>query len=346
MLTRGYFIGDIIDELSSLSAQIDMRCKLGMTDLNVISENYFKDILNIILNAQLLNLNEHRSNEPGLDLGDAIRKEAFQITSTANADKVNKTLKRLTAKQKDEYNKFRVLIIGKKQGSYSLDPASVASVGFHVSDIWDLDDLARLCMSLPLERLQALQTFIRANSVKLRIELELADDSGQYPTNGYDKWETTPTPKMGNLAAFRKFCAAAAEVNLDAIEEQELGESFRVLSRSLIRTPRITREFLAMLFERRSRTRTRRSNDSQYAFVVVEIGRRLYTGSNFLEEVSLLEHADLAYLNYEDESELGLPEVILRLSDNDDLAMNFVSFVEKNKLSYRMVLGNVDFSAF
>jgi hypothetical protein len=38
MITRGHFIGEIVDELSSVANQIASRSKLGLLDLNVFSE--------------------------------------------------------------------------------------------------------------------------------------------------------------------------------------------------------------------------------------------------------------------------------------------------------------------
>lgn len=70
MLTRGYFIGEIVDEMANLAGQVRMRNALHLFDLTVATENYFRDFLNIALSANLKNLNAERSNEPGLDLGD------------------------------------------------------------------------------------------------------------------------------------------------------------------------------------------------------------------------------------------------------------------------------------
>jgi hypothetical protein len=48
-----------------------------------------------VLDIRLVNLNASRSNEPGLDLGDAAEKTAFQTTSA----KVNDTLAKITDEQ-------------------------------------------------------------------------------------------------------------------------------------------------------------------------------------------------------------------------------------------------------
>jgi hypothetical protein len=92
--SRGTFVGLIIDDLDSISHQVKRRCELGQSDLNSVLENFFRDILNLTLNAALVNLNKRRSNEPGLDLGDSTskRKIAFQITSRSDPAKIKDTL--------------------------------------------------------------------------------------------------------------------------------------------------------------------------------------------------------------------------------------------------------------
>ena len=79
--TRGFFIGQLIDDLAAISHQVENRCLFGHTDLNRMLEDFFRDVLNLQLDINLQNLNEKRLNEPGLDLGDSLAKIAFQITS-------------------------------------------------------------------------------------------------------------------------------------------------------------------------------------------------------------------------------------------------------------------------
>ena len=87
MITRGYFIGQIIDELAAVSQQVKSRAKLQLMDLNRYLEDFFKEVLNTTLDYKLINLNEDRSNNPGLDLGDEVAEVAFQITSTKSSEK-------------------------------------------------------------------------------------------------------------------------------------------------------------------------------------------------------------------------------------------------------------------
>ena len=104
MITRGYFIGEIIDELANIANQVDIRTKLNLLELNIHLENFFREVLNILLDIRLQNLNNERSNAPGLDLGDPSKKIAFQITSQKTSAKINDTLKTVLDNKIKEYS--------------------------------------------------------------------------------------------------------------------------------------------------------------------------------------------------------------------------------------------------
>lgn len=117
MITSGYLIGQIIDEFSALGEQAKLRNRLGLSDLSVYSENFFKDIVNTVEGYQLVHANEKRANEPGIDLFDKTNKIAFQVTTTNTSEKVKHTLQQITANHLKKYNRYLILILGEKQKS-------------------------------------------------------------------------------------------------------------------------------------------------------------------------------------------------------------------------------------
>lgn len=243
-----------------MAGQVSTRGRLGLTDLNKHAEDFFKTILNHLLSLSLVNLNADRSNEPGLDLGDKTNKVAFQITATRTSAKVNDMLAKLSHEQIKTYTKIRVLMIAGKQSSYTLDDTLSARASFDVDDIWDIDDLGKLCMDLPVDVLQLVYNHVRSELARIKIELEIPDADGKYPTTLADFVEAIPKPQMSDLTKFNKL-----------LEEQGLGEdldktqeSFATLSTALAKLPRITREFLVMLIERRETERRRPLGGNDY----------------------------------------------------------------------------------
>lgn len=346
MITRGHYLGEIIDELSTIATQVKLRNTLGLTDLSVYAENFFKDVLNVLLGLNLTNLNENRANEPGLDLGDEGKSFAFQVTSTATADKVNKTLGKITDQQAQKYKKIVVLVIGKRKLSYTLNPKLAAKLGFTVDDIWDIDSLARQAISLEIDALQTLHRTVRSNVARLRVELELPDEDGKYPTSGFDHWEKQVKPEIGTGSRFIKFFESEYEVELDEENKLEISKALNILGKNLSNLPRITREFLAILYERREHGRSKRCQDDMAVHLLLSKVERTYLGGDLHGELAILDHAGFAHKDDDDPYEYGPPEIFLTVSKNEDLQAGFANFVEKNKLSFRTVIGAVDLSAF
>lgn len=119
LLTRGYLIGQIVDDLADIASQARQRARLGFTDLHVYVENFAREVLNRMLGLNLRNLNEEM-NTSGLDLADDARGWAFQVMGDKTLEKVKATLLAIRPEDRAKYAEIRMLVIGDKQGSYSL----------------------------------------------------------------------------------------------------------------------------------------------------------------------------------------------------------------------------------
>lgn len=346
MITRGFYLGEIVDEFAAIGAQVKMRNRVGLTDLSVFCENFFKDVLNCLLEANLRNLNEERSNEPGLDLGDDKKKLAFQVTSAANTQKVNATLANITELQKKQYRKIIVLAICGKQQKYNLDANLANELSFSGKHVWDMNMLARKAIALEIDKLESLHRLVRANVAKVRVELEIPDESGRYPTSGYDQWEARIKPSVGDGWPFAQFSAEQAGVDTDDVDHAEIAKGLKLLGNQLARLPRVTREFLVMLLERRESKRSRRFREG-WSHLLYDKVVREFRGRDVEGELGILAHAGLLRVDGENHHDDGPTEIGVRLSDvSDSLAIGFLDFVEAKQLDLRRVIGEGDLSAF
>jgi hypothetical protein len=342
----GHYLGEIVDEFAVIGAQVKMRNRVGFTDLSVFCESFFKDVLNCLLDANLRNLNEERSNEPGLDLGDDENKLAVQVTSTANTEKVNATLAKITPEQKKAYRKIIVLSICGKQQKYSLDASLAAELNFSSKHVWDMNTLARKAVGLEIDKLESLHRLVRANVAKVRVELEVPDENGNYPTNGYDQWEVRIRPKIGDGWSFAKFSAEQGGVKLEEVDHADLEKGLKLLGKKLSRLPRVTREFLVVLLERRESKRSSRFGDT-WSHLLYDKVVREFRGNDVDGELGILEHSKLVRIDGENPHDDGPAEIGVCLCfESDDLAINFLGFVEAKQLDLRRVIGEGDLSAF
>ena len=209
-MTRGILIGEIVDNLSNLNNQINLRCSLGFTDLNKVSEDFFAMLLNQIYSYNLKNLNATRSNEPGLDIGDESNSVAYQVTSQADSSKINNTLEKITEKQQKKFKLIKILIIGEKQGSYTALKTDLIGKFQHVKsgksepenfidfNIVDIKDLLRDIITLDFKQIHTIYKFIKDEIQNVVIELEIPRTDGTYPTSLLSHRELSPETKAVN----------------------------------------------------------------------------------------------------------------------------------------------------
>jgi len=252
MITRGYYIGEIIDELSSICSQIKFRSKLNLLDFNIYVENFFRDILNIIIeNANFFNLNELVSNFSGLDLYDSKRNIGIQISSTNSIKKIRDTLEKLGSNTNPKIlncQKAIILIIGDKQNKYDFSTPESDSIqpyiikyNFTKDDIWDINTLSKKIIDLSVENLKILYELFKKEAVRIKIELEIPNEQGIYPTDLQDYIEKPPQTIFNGLKSFYEF------YEMESDNEKE--EQFKELIKKLSHLPRITREFFAFFLE-------------------------------------------------------------------------------------------------
>ena len=327
MLTRGLMIGKIVDDFASLKYQIETRNKLGYHDLSKICEDFIREILNLTYNLNLINLNKTRSNEPGLDLGDKRNKKAFQITAQKTSQKATDTLKAISAKQQEGYSSISIFILGQKQSSYSI-PSELRKK-FHFNPkkhIQDLDDLLRDIVLLDLNILESIYTLFKNEFRQVKIELEPLDDKGNFESSYYNTLEQKPAMPPKNAFKF-----------LDRSDRTYTKDFKRILSlyEKLSSVPRVTREILAIIFDKGKEV------DNRFQILPDALGKfmridqiELLIEINILEDAGLVDSAD---------DFIGERRVYyLRIWDQE---LNYLyGWTQKQKLSIRTLLNKMDFS--
>lgn len=345
MITRGYFLGEIIDELSGVSNEVETRCKLGLTDLNRFLEDFFKDLLNILLDLSLRNLNEDRSNYPGMDLGDEKARIAIQVTSDRSSSKVNDTLRRISEMDGNLYERVIVLVIRSRQSSYTLDSELAAKLNFSEDSIWDVTTLCRKALDLPLDRIQALYEHIKKEVVRVKIELEIPSADGRYATSIEDYVEPLPTLRMGSLETYRSFTNDERQSE-DQLSIADLKEDFGLLTKRLARLPRITRQFYCFLLERRDEE-TRSTFGAEFLSFNYDRLIRQCRYDDLKGEIRLLEEQRFVSVSEPDSHEKSFYVRITIPAKNPYFVYELVDFIDKKlERAYRKPLVELDFSVF
>ncbi len=341
--SRGFFIGQVIDDLDAIASQVKARCKLGQADLNRVLEDFFKELLNLTYGINLRNLNDERSNEPSLDLGDASAgaRVAYQVTSQATAKKVNDTLKKITTGQTAQYDRFFVLVIGERQGSYTLDPALCAKYKFAESNIVDMTQLARDIMALELSDLQAVHRKLADEQRRIRIELEPELPDGTFATSVLQFIEARPTVKRSDASLFYDHPdvsglfkdRAEAQKGLDAFVDE------------LARLPRLTREFYGWLIDEADQK-------SGFGGAGLEINADYVDAKcrnmpNFMSEIRLLTARN--FIDYDKEegtNDSGVFRIFFPDAHRTSFGEAFIYFRESEKITASTLFSNMNFAPF
>jgi hypothetical protein len=191
-------------------------------------------------------------------------------------------------------------------------------------------------MDLQIDALQGLYNHVRSELARVRIELEVPDADGNYPTNITNFIEAIPKPQMSDLTKYNGFLKEAGVP--EPIEKT--CETFIKLSANLSKLPRITREFFTVMIERREIGATDR----------VEINAdKLDRISRYADkegELRVLKNYDFVWLDDPNEPGGSYHWRIRFPGTPPDFKLLFLDYVEANEIQLSKPLVSLDFSAF
>lgn len=341
MLTRGHYIGQIIDDLAGIAGAAKLRASVNLYDLYRHVEDFAKEVLNRVLKINLTNLNAERSNNPGLDLGDEASKWAFQVTAVKSGAKVKETLEKITGEQKEKYTNIRVLVIGEKQGEYTtFNGEPFTTFNFTPDMVWDFNDICTHLMSLPIDDIVELANYVAGETRRVRLELETPNADGQFPTNIEDWIEALPHPQLSDAS---KMQAHFFEKTGEDYGREILEEALNDLSRGLAKLPRLTREVFKFLVERRDDWTAPMTNT--FTFNEPKL-RRIYRGEDLNGDLALLLEAGfLSFENSGFDRDVDYWTIHFPAADYS-FNETFIEYVTDRQIELRKPLVTLDFSDF
>lgn len=339
MLTRGHLIGQIVDDLAGIAAQAKQRARLHLFDIHTHVEDFAKEILNRVLGLGLSNLNAEHSNNPGLDLGDAAKGWAFQVTADKSGAKVKDTLDKIDAEQRAKYPNIRILVIGEKQGSYTFTGEPYDGFGFKPEMVWDFNDVCGHIMSLSIDTLVDLAGYVSRETRRVRIELEIPDEDGQFPTSIDNLIEALPRPQLSDAAKMETHFNGKST----PIDRYEAEKAIAELSVKLATLPRLTREVFKFLVERRDQRTIGITDDFRVSDPKL---RRIYRGDDLDGDLALLTEAHILAFNEPDDHGEACYWRIYFPGARYGFHLLLIEYVSDLGLDLRKPLVTLDFSDF
>lgn len=88
MLNKEIYLKEVAKSLALLSNEVTILNAINLYDINIVAEDFFPGLLNLIYGYQLKNANDGK-NAPAIDLYDEVNKIAIQVTSDSSSKKIN-----------------------------------------------------------------------------------------------------------------------------------------------------------------------------------------------------------------------------------------------------------------
>ena len=161
-MNRSLYFNYIESHIGALAFRIKSRGKINLLDLNIYSETFFADMMNIIFSYNLRNLNAVIQNAEGIDLVDDVNKIIMQVSATSTKQKVEKSLSK---KKLNEYKDYRFRFIAIIEDANKLRSETYKNpynVAFDPqNDIIDISYILKIINNMSIDGIRNLYDFIR-----------------------------------------------------------------------------------------------------------------------------------------------------------------------------------------
>ena len=162
IMNRSQYFNYIEEKINYLSYRISKRGKINLLDLNIYSETFFAEMINILLKFNLKNMNAIQQNIEGIDLIDHKNKVVAQVSSTNTKQKIESSLKKKIMENYKDYRFVFIPIVGESDGLKAKKFANPYGIKFNPEeDIYDIKAILNLVLNMKIGDQQNFYTFIK-----------------------------------------------------------------------------------------------------------------------------------------------------------------------------------------
>ncbi|MBK5242047.1 SMEK domain-containing protein [Clostridium sp.] len=161
MMNKEIYLKNVAESLALLSKRVELLNAVNLYDINIIAEDFFAGLLNLIFDYKLKNVNVIEKNAPAIDLIDEENKISIQVTSDNSSTKIKHTISEyIDNKSYDKYDRLIVLILTRKKKYSALFDTNDKFVFNNGSDILDIEDLVKFTRGLQTEKIREINDFL------------------------------------------------------------------------------------------------------------------------------------------------------------------------------------------
>ncbi|WP_448861292.1 ABC-three component system protein [Clostridium sp.] len=161
-MNRSQYFNYIEEKIDYLSYRISKRGKINLLDLNIYSETFFAEMINMLLKYDLINMNVIKQNVEGIDLIDHKNKVVAQVSSTNTKQKIEKSLKKEIIEKYKDYRFVFIPIVGEADALRTKTFDNPYGINFNPKeDIYDTKAILNLVLNMKIGDQQKFYTFIK-----------------------------------------------------------------------------------------------------------------------------------------------------------------------------------------
>jgi hypothetical protein len=176
VMSRQNYINFIGQKLSSLVTQTKMFGTLNLHDINILSENFYRDLLNLLYGYNLENLNSTQQNVAAIDLIDRAAKMVVQVSVTDTKQKIEESLNKKNLGDYTGWNFKFVLIADDQNELRKKSYRNPYNLNFEPSrDIYDVISIFSDIQNLTIDRLKDVYEFISKELIDPSVPLVTSD---------------------------------------------------------------------------------------------------------------------------------------------------------------------------
>lgn len=161
MINTENYLKEIAENLALLSRYVEIVNAVNLYDINIVSEDFYAGLLNIIYDYNLKNANISDKNAQAIDLFDEKIKIAIQITSDNSSTKIKHTLSEfLDNKSYEKYDNLKVIILTKKKNYRTIFDTDGKFTFDIKNDIIDVEDIIKCIRGLDKEKIKNINNYL------------------------------------------------------------------------------------------------------------------------------------------------------------------------------------------
>lgn len=160
MFKREKYIKSIAHGLACIQYELKQLNTANLYDIDIISEDFFTGLLNLVYGYELHNANHEKKNTKAIDLYDKKNRITVQVTYENDSKKIKETIdKYIERRLYDDYTRLVLfLLCDKKNYRVVFDTKGLFHFDIH-NDIIDISDLIRKIRTLDTKTLRAVDKY-------------------------------------------------------------------------------------------------------------------------------------------------------------------------------------------